>query len=64
MSNMKSSKPKKTAYMSMKISAPLKKRIEEMAQKEHRSIADQMAYLVEKGLSALEAAPATGTSNG
>jgi len=64
MSFMKSSKPKKTAYVAMKISAPIKKRIEEMAQKEHRSIADQMAYLVEKGLSALEAAPATGTSNG
>jgi hypothetical protein len=51
---MKTSKAKKTAYLSMKISAPLKKRIEEMAQKEHRSLADQMTYLVEKGLSVLE----------
>jgi len=64
MSFMKSSKPKKTAYLSMKVSETLKKRVEEMAQKEHRSLADQMTYLVEKGLSALEAAPATGTSNG
>jgi len=59
MSSMKASKPKKTGYMAMKISASLKKRIEEMAQKEHRSIADQVAYLVEKGLSVIE----TGNSN-
>jgi predicted transcriptional regulator len=51
---------KKTAYMSMKISASLKKRIEEIAQKEHRSMADQMIYLVEKGLLAFE----KGTTNG
>ena len=51
---MKTIKPKKTAYMSMKISAPLKKRIEEMAKKEHRTLADQIAYLAEKGLSVLE----------
>jgi hypothetical protein len=44
---MKTNKPKKTAYLSMKISAPLKERIEEIAQKEHRSLADQVAYLVE-----------------
>ena len=60
MSTMKTSKAKKTSYVAMKISAPLKKRIEEMAQKEHRSIADQMAYLVEKGLLALE--KGTGTN--
>jgi len=60
MLTMKTSKPKKTSYVAMKISAPLKKRIEEMAQKEHRSIADQMAYLVEKGLLALE--KGTGTN--
>jgi len=59
MTTMKTSKEKKTSYVAMKISAPLKKRIEEMAQKEHRSIADQVAYLVEKGLMALEAGTGT-----
>jgi len=64
MSFMKDKKTKKTEFMTMKINAPLRKRIVEMAQKEHRSLADQITFLVEKGLSANETAQTAGVVNG
>lgn len=44
----------KDNWMSIKIDTPLKERIETVARKERRSIADQAAYLMEKGLALLE----------
>jgi len=52
---MKQAKDKKTAHMTVKVSPALRKRIEAMAQKEQRSIAGQVTYLIEKGLTALAA---------
>ena len=51
---MKTHKLLKTAHVTMKITTPLKRRIEEMAKKERRSFADQAAYLIEKGLLVME----------
>jgi hypothetical protein len=51
---MKAKRTRKENCIAMKIDSPLKKRIEEMAQLERRSFADQAAYLIEKGLAALE----------
>ena len=45
---------KKLAVMAIRVDNPLKKRVQEMAVKERRSLSDQAAYLIEKGLNALE----------
>jgi hypothetical protein len=47
-------KTNKNSFIAMKIDSPLKKRIEEMARLERRPIADQAAYLIEKGFAAIE----------
>jgi len=44
----------KDNWMSIKIDTPLKDRVKKLAQKEHRTIADQVVYLMEKGLKAIE----------
>jgi predicted transcriptional regulator len=44
----------KDAYMTIKLDTPLRERVEALAQAERRSLADQAAYLMEKGLAALE----------
>ena len=54
---MKQTKVKKTAHMTIRMEPPLRKRIEDLAKKERRTNSDQVAYLVEKGLSVLEAGP-------
>ena len=43
----------------MKIDTPLRNKIETLAKKERRTIADQAAYLIEKGLEALETTTVT-----
>jgi predicted transcriptional regulator len=44
----------KDAYMTIKLDTPLRERVEALAQTERRSLADQAAYLMEKGLEWLE----------
>jgi hypothetical protein len=44
----------KEAFVAIRMEPALKKKIVSIAQKERRSIADQAAYLMEKGLLALE----------
>jgi hypothetical protein len=51
---MKAKKTKKEAWMSVKIDAPLKRKIGDMAAKERRSMADQIRFLIEKGLVAIQ----------
>jgi predicted transcriptional regulator len=44
----------KDVYMTIKLDTPLRERVEALAQAERRSLADQAAYLMEKGLEWLE----------
>jgi hypothetical protein len=44
----------KNAYMAIKLDALLRERVEVLARTERRSLADQAAYLMEKGLILLE----------
>ena len=44
----------KDAYMTIKLDAPLRKRVEAIARAERRSLADQAAWLMERGLAELE----------
>jgi predicted transcriptional regulator len=44
----------KDTYMTIKLDAPLRERVEDLAKTERRSLADQAAYLMEKGLIWLE----------
>ena len=53
---MKASKSRKEKTIAMKIDGPLKRKIEETATVARRSFADQAAFLIEKGLAALEKA--------
>jgi len=45
---------KKTALMSIRMDSALRSKVESLAKVERRSLADQAAYLIEKGLKALE----------
>ena len=51
---MRTKRAKKESWMSIKIDIPLKTQIEDLAQKERRSLADQALFLMEKGLQVLE----------
>jgi predicted transcriptional regulator len=53
---------KKSAVMTIRMEGPLKKKVQEMATKERRSLADQAAYLIEKGLDAVEVAESEKTT--
>jgi predicted transcriptional regulator len=44
----------KEAYMTIRIDAPLRDRVEALARVERRSLADQAAWLMERGLERLE----------
>jgi predicted transcriptional regulator len=44
----------KGTYMTIKLDTPLRERVEALARAERRSLADQAAYLMEKGLIWLE----------
>jgi hypothetical protein len=44
----------KDAYLTIKLDAPLRERVEVLSQAERRTLADQAAYLIEKGLIWLE----------
>ena len=43
----------KDAYMTIKLDSPLRERVEAEAKKERRTLADQAAYLIEKGFLAI-----------
>jgi len=51
---MKTKQSKKGAWVAIKIDTPLRRQIEKLAHTERRSLADQAALLMEKGLSILE----------
>ena len=42
-------------YMTIRIEPPLKEKVEEMAKAERRRFSDQVIFLMERGLDALEA---------
>jgi predicted transcriptional regulator len=44
----------KNAFLTIKVEPELRERVEQLAKKEHRSIADQTAYLMELGIKAME----------
>jgi hypothetical protein len=44
----------KSAYMTIRLEPPLKKRVMEIAKVERRGLADQVIFLLEKGLLSLE----------
>ena len=54
MTGMKTKKTKKGAWVAIKIDTNLRKQIEKLAENERRSLADQAALLMEKGLSVLK----------
>jgi hypothetical protein len=51
---MKTKQAKKGSWVAIKIDTPLRRQIEKLANTERRSLADQAALLMEKGLSVLE----------